>query len=157
MKKLPLLVDATATGLFLGKIPFMPGTFGSLGAIPIGYAAAFLHPLYKIILGLFLFFIGVIVSNVYVRLTGIQDPSCVVIDEIAALSIIYFIFPFSMFYIISGFIFFRFFDILKPFPIKYFERLPEGWGVMADDMVAAIYAAICCLIIKTLVEKLGLL
>ena len=111
MKKVPFITDLLATGFFMGKIPFMPGTFGSLVAIPVGYLCTFL-PFYAgwIILGV-VFFIGVYVAGRYSTITGIEDPSCVVIDEVAGLLLFYLIFPFKPIYIIAGFILFRFFDI----------------------------------------------
>lgn len=153
MKKIPFTIDFAATGFYLGKIPFMPGTFGSLAAIPIGYLGSLIHPGLRIIPAAVLFFGGVFISTAFSRLSGIKDPSCVVIDEIAALSMIYFIFPFTPFYVIAGFLFFRIFDILKPFPIKYMEALPEGWGIMADDIMAAIYAAAACAVLKYAADK----
>lgn len=153
MKKIPFTIDFAATGFYLGKIPFMPGTFGSLVAIPIGYFGSLIYPGLRIILAAALFFGGVFISTAFSRLSGIKDPSCVVIDEIAALSMIYFIFPFTPFYVISGFLFFRLFDILKPFPIKYIEEFREGWGIMADDVMAAIYAAAACSFLKYTVDK----
>lgn len=153
MKKVPFLIDFFATGFYLGKIPFMPGTFGSLAAIPIGYLGSILNPLWRIVFAVFLFLGGVFISSRYTDIAGVEDPGCVVIDEIAALSMLYFFFPFKPLYVVSGFIFFRIFDILKPFPIKYIEGLPKGWGIMADDVMAAVYAAICCGILSYISDK----
>lgn len=151
MKKIPFLIDFFATGFYLGKIPIMPGTFGSLAAIPIGYLGSFLNPLWRIIFAVFLFLLGVFVSTRFTDIAGVEDPGCVVIDEIAALAMLYFLFPFKPFYIVAGFLFFRLFDILKPFPIKYLEGLPKGWGIMTDDVMAVIYAVICCGILSYII------
>ena len=142
MKKVPFITDLLATGFFMGKIPFMPGTFGSLVAIPVGYLCTFL-PFYAgwIVLGA-VFFIGVYVAGRYSTITGIEDPSCVVIDEVAGLLLFYLIFPFKPVYIIAGFILFRFFDILKPFPVSFFDNIKNGWGIMLDDIAAGLYAVL---------------
>lgn len=156
MSKIPFLIDFLATGFYLGKIPFMPGTFGSLAAIPIGFLGSMLPPALRAVAAVILFFIGVFISNRFVDVSGLKDPGCVVIDEIAALAMLYFIFPFKPFYIISGFILFRIFDILKPFPIRLLEAFPRGWGIMADDVMAAVYAAIGCGLLKYAADKFGL-
>lgn len=148
MKKMPFFIDLLATGLYLGKIPFAPGTFGSLLALPFGYAA-FLLPVYaKWLLLALVFGVGVYVSDRFATLSGVADPSCVVIDEVAGLLLFYIIFPFDWRYIISGFILFRIFDIWKPFPVSTAEMLPGGLGIMADDIVAGLYAVLVCFIFK---------
>lgn len=152
MKKVPFLIDLIATGFFTGKAPFMPGTFGSLVAIPLGYAASFFALPIKAAMFLAVFFMGVFVSGRFEYFFGSKDPSCVVIDEIAALFLLYIIFPFTPLYIVCGFIFFRIFDIMKPIPIHYLENFPGGWGIMADDIGAALYASAVCFIIKIISE-----
>ncbi len=152
MKKIPFITDILATGLYLGKIPIMPGTFGSLLAIPLGYLATFLSMPLKIAMFVAMFIVGIFVSKQFAELSGNEDPSCVVIDEYVALFLLYIIFPFKPFYIILGFIAFRVFDIVKIFPIKNLENLPHGVGIMMDDIMAVIYAGITCYIIKTIIE-----
>ena len=83
MKKIPLLIDMLATGFYMGKIPFMPGTFGSLAAIPIGFLCTFLPVYFQWAVFAFIFFLGVYVSGRYSLISGIEDPGCVVIDEVA--------------------------------------------------------------------------
>ena len=148
MKKIPFLTDLIATGFYTGKMPFMPGTFGSLPAIPLAYFASSLVWQARLAIFVIMFFVGVYVSDRFAKISGIKDPGCVVIDEIAALFLIYIIFPFNAFYIIAGFVFFRLFDILKPFPVNYAEELPGGLGIMADDIVAAVYAFGACVLVK---------
>ncbi len=152
MKKVPFITDLLATGFFMGKIPFMPGTFGSLVAIPVGYLCTFL-PFYAgwIVLGA-VFFIGVYVAGRYSTITGIEDPSCVVIDEVAGLLLFYLIFPFKPVYIIAGFILFRFFDILKPFPVSFFDNIKNGWGIMLDDIAAGLYAVLVWFIVLKILK-----
>ena len=71
-----------------------------------------------------------------------KDPPFIVIDEWAGSFITYSLVLFSPVNIICGFIFFRFFDIMKPWPIKMFETLQGGWGVVLDDVIAGIYASL---------------
>ncbi len=158
IKKIPFLVDFLATGFFSGKIPLMSGTFGSLVAVVIFYfTMAF--PLYiNFIIFFILFFCGVFVSDKYSTISNIKDPSQVVIDEIAAMYLVLMLLPkgYDFFLsIILPFILFRTFDILKPFPVNYLEKISGGWGIMLDDIMAAIYAMICCYIIFHFVDKLS--
>lgn len=79
-----------------------------------------------------------------------HDSSKVVIDEVAGMMITLLWAPVDIKYALAGFILFRFFDILKPLGIKSAERLPGGWGVMADDVLAGVYAfALLRLVIET--------
>ncbi len=154
MKKIPFLIDIIATGLYLGKIPFMPGTFGSLVAVPLGYLCSLTFIPYYAgwVLFTLLFFLGVYVSNRYTIITGLEDPGAVVIDEIAGLLLFYIIFPFEPVYIIAGFVLFRFFDILKPFPVSFFDRIKNGWGIMLDDIAAGLYAVLVWYIVIKLLK-----
>lgn len=68
-----------------------------------------------------------------------KDPRCVVIDEISGMFVSFLFIPFKWEYLILGFIFFRFFDILKVYPLKKIERLPGGFGIVMDDICAAVY------------------
>lgn len=147
MKKIPFLIDILATGFYSGKIPFMPGTFGSLVAIPIGFLL-YLTPYLSIRIGVtaLIFFIGAYVADKYSKITGAEDPGSIVIDEVVGLLIVYifvdtiFATSFNFLFIITGFILFRIFDILKPFPVSYFDNIKNGWGIMLDDVVAGLYA-----------------
>lgn len=152
MKKMPFFIDMLATGFFMGKIPFMPGTFGSLVAIPVAYLCILLPVYAQWGVLAFIFLLGVYVSGRYSVLSGIEDPGCVVIDEVAGLLLFYIIFPFQPVYILAGFILFRFFDILKPFPVNFFDRIKSGWGIMLDDMMAGLYAAAVWFIVLKILE-----
>ena len=79
-------------------------------------------------------------------------PSCVVIDEVAGLLLFYLIFPFKPVYIIAGFLLFRFFDILKPFPVSFFDKIKNGWGIMLDDIVAGLYAVLVWFIVLKILK-----
>ena len=105
--------------------------------LPAMYSTTF----WQVIITIFIILIGIWCSN-YVDGVWGKDSSKVVIDEVAGMAISLLYVPHNYFYLIIGLILFRFFDILKPMGIKKLERLPKGWGVMADDILAGIYSLI---------------
>lgn len=135
-------VQWVATGLGVGYLPFIPGTFGSL----LGFALfLLLRPLSPIFYSLFLLLfvgLGVYTAGACESLFHKKDAGQIVIDEIAAMMLVLPLLPPSIGWWIAGFVAFRIFDITKPMPIRRAEHLPGGWGVMADDLIAAVYAVI---------------
>jgi phosphatidylglycerophosphatase A len=132
-----------ATGFGVGYSPVAPGTLGTLVAIPIYY---FLSenpsPLYEIILIGF-FFLSVWISENAETFFGKKDDPRIVIDEVMGFLITMLWVPKTTGFIMIGFFLFRFFDILKPFPIRRLERrLKGGWGIVLDDVMAGVYANI---------------
>jgi phosphatidylglycerophosphatase A len=142
-----------------------PGTFGSLEGVAIfaGLSAAVPHSgsedvvvnatgYWFLLIGvnLLVFSVGVWASGRVARLLGIADPARVVIDEISGqlISITPLLFAPAWRTVVLGFILFRAFDILKPYPIGKLERLPGGWGIMADDVGAGILAAAILIIVR---------
>lgn len=104
---------------------------------------------WSIVLALAILFLGTW-SSYKVESGWGHDSSKVVIDEVAGMMITLLWAPVNLKYALAGFILFRFFDILKPLGIKSAERLPGGWGVMADDVLAGVYAfALLRLVIET--------
>lgn len=104
---------------------------------------------WSIVLALAILFLGTW-SSYKVESGWGHDSSKVVIDEVAGMMITLLWAPVDLKYALAGFILFRFFDILKPLGIKSAERLPGGWGVMADDVLAGVYAfALLRLVIET--------
>lgn len=148
-------VALAATVFGIGRLPEAPGTWGSLAAIPLawGLHAAGGFPLMAAATAA-LFALGVWASAAYAAQAGVADPGEVVIDEVVGMLIALWplslglwlmdqpgsLFPWPGW--VLGFAAFRFFDILKPPPIRRFERLPGGWGIMFDDVVAGIMAAL---------------
>ncbi len=137
-----------ATGFGVGYSPVAPGTLGTLVAIPIYYfLSEILPPLYEITLIGFFFF-SVWISENAERLFGKKDDQRIVIDEIMGFLITMLWVPKTIRFIIIGFFLFRFFDILKPFPIRRLEKaFKGGFGVVLDDVVAGVYANIILQII----------
>lgn len=137
----PATLLSTCFGI--GYMPFAPGTAASIVAVPLAWLiAGQLGPGSVFVAGMLVLVLGLIPAHIYARQKGEDDPSEVVIDELAgqwlALS---FANPEILWHYGAGFVLFRLFDILKPWPVNWAERLPGGWGVMLDDLVAAFYAA----------------
>jgi phosphatidylglycerophosphatase A len=138
-----LFSKITATFFGVGYFPVAPGTLSS--AIIVLLYKFFLYRLsWPIYLFLFfvLFALGTFVSNVYSRMLKKEDPRSIVIDEITGQFIALFLLSPQWTLCVSSFVLFRLFDILKPFPINRVETFPRGFGIMLDDIVAAIFAGI---------------
>ena len=129
-----------ATGFFIGTVPFAPGTFGSLIGLPLCFLLSRLNLLQSVIyiLAFILFAIGI--ASAAEKILKQKDPGQIVIDEIAGLMVTFAGLPFNLKTALAGFIIFRVFDILKPFPIRLLERSVRGGsGVVLDDVLAGVY------------------
>lgn len=143
---------ALATGLGAGFAPIAPGTIGSVEGLVIFLAVLAFHlGLASSLVALASLNVAVFVAGVWAstrtcEITGLKDPGIVVIDEVSgqliALTPLALWPSFSVAAVVAGFILFRLFDIFKPYPIRKLERLHAGVGVMADDALAGIYAAV---------------
>lgn len=132
-----------ATGFGSGFCPILPGTAGTIVAIPIWYALSSLPLLlYAVIVGL-AFLLSVVVSDRAQRHWGKKDDRRIVIDEMMGFLITMMGIPTSVSAVCGGFILFRAFDILKPPPIRRLEKVGGGYGVVLDDVLAGIYANLC--------------
>jgi len=143
-----------ATGFGVGYSPIAPGTLGTLIAIPIYYFLSTIpSPLYEITLIAFLF-LSVWISENAEIFFGKKDDTRIVIDEMIGFLIAMLWVPKTTRFIIIGFFLFRFFDILKPFPIRGLEkRLKGGFGVVLDDVLAGVYANIILEIVRLIVKS----
>jgi phosphatidylglycerophosphatase A len=132
-----------ATGFGVGYSPVAPGTLGTLVAIAVYYFLSNIPPpLYEITLIGF-FFLSVWISENAEIFFGKKDDQRIVIDEIEGFLVTMLWVPKTLPFIIMGFFLFRFFDILKPFPIRRLEKkLKGGYGVVSDDVIAGVYANI---------------
>ena len=165
--KKPHISFLLATWFGLGYLPKAPGTWGSLGGAALAifvswleyrnssadlyqgrnfWTAAILPGYFAVLMAVVIAVAGVMAADRAARYAEIKDPQWVVIDEVSGQLITYYLFflvmPLGWKGFLLGFILFRLFDIWKPFPARQLERLPGGWGIMADDWMAGIYAAI---------------
>ena len=141
----PAIWIATAGGV--GYFPIAPGTAGSLvgvaavvglGQLPLHRAAA-IGVLAAASLGLCA--LGVWAAGKAEEFFGRTDPGQVVVDEVVGQMLTFLLIPHTTWkWLVGGFLLFRFFDIVKPFPARQAERIPRGWGIMLDDVVAGLYA-----------------
>lgn len=133
------IYDLIGTVFGLGNLPLFPGTWGSLGGLAL---CLLLHKSPKLYITAFilLFIIGLIASAKIEKNTGQKDPSYVVIDEFACIFLVFLAVPMSTATVITGFVLYRFMDIVKIPPIRALETLEGGWGIMLDDAMAAVYA-----------------
>ena len=132
-----------ATAGYVGYFPIAPGTAGSAaGLVLLAAIRFFAGP--ELELG---FFVGVVAlgfwaAEVGERHANREDPGFVVVDEVAGMLLTMLWLPLTWVTALVGFLAFRFFDIVKPFPARNAERLHGGIGIMADDLIAAVYAAV---------------
>ena len=132
-----------ATGAYIGYVPVMPGTFGTLWGVPAAWAISGLVPLWQLLATLALTAVSIPIAGRASIALGRGDPSSVVIDEICGYLVGIFLLPFTAFNAILVFILFRFFDIVKPWPVSLLDRkMKGGAGVVLDDIAAGIYANI---------------
>ena len=151
----------------VGYLPLAPGTWGSLLAVglffpirtgldallwkfppglgPMEERVAYTLTVLELIIVFCVAAVGVWAGSRVEKLSGTKDPGKVVIDEVAGQLVALFALPYNLSswpYVILAFVLFRFFDIVKPYPARRFESLHGGLGIMADDIVAGLYAAI---------------
>jgi phosphatidylglycerophosphatase A len=158
MKEKPAAKDALrsfsgvlSTWFGSGLAPKAPGTFGSLAALPFAYPivlyAGWIGVLFA---GLLIGAVGVPIVNMYLKeFDRADDPSEVVIDEVSGMWIALAAVPFTWWGWLLAFVLFRLFDITKPWPVSWAdEKLPDGLGVMLDDVLAGIMAIIVAVVIQ---------
>ena len=130
---------ALATSAGIGYIPFAPGTFGSLAGLLLWWLLPTSWGVQLVVMA-GLFVLGSWSGNVAERHFSSTDPGPVVIDEVMGMLVTLFLNPVGWIGATIGFLLFRASDIVKPYPANRLERLHGGVGVMADDLMAAIYA-----------------
>jgi phosphatidylglycerophosphatase A len=136
----PGLATAFASGLGSGYWPFAPGTAGSLVGLALFPLLARL-PLFgqlAVVAGVSL--LGVLAAGRVAARVGRKDPGVVVIDEIVGQWVALILIPLCLWTAIGAFLLFRLTDIVKPYPARQLEALPGGWGIVADDLMAGLYA-----------------
>lgn len=133
-----------ATAGYSGYFPIAPGTVGSAVGLLVYGALSWVHspvvPAVEVLVILVLFAVGVWAATTAERYFGGIDPGPIVLDEVVGMLITLAFIPVGLSGALIGFVLFRIFDVIKPFPARRLEALHGGLGVMADDAMAAIYA-----------------
>lgn len=146
LQKLDFKNPATwvATWFGCGFMHPAPGTWGTLGALPLGMILMVLGGKIALMAALIIIIpIGLWAITKFETMTGEHDSGIIVIDEVAGLLVTLMAATMEPLSILGAFILFRLFDIWKPWPVSYFDRMGGAKGVMLDDIMAGIYAAIC--------------
>ena len=133
-----------------GYSPIAPGTAGSAVALLI----LWLVPFSQISLIVFLLgvtFFGTWAAHVVEAAVGDKDPGVIVIDEVAGMTLSVLVLPLTLPVLLAGFVLFRVFDVVKPFPANRLQAVPGGVGVMIDDLVAGLYALVVLLVLRAIV------
>lgn len=137
-------IHLLAFGLGAGRLPYAPGTAGTVVAVPLYLVLAGLPPWLYLVTLAGLFAIGVWLCDVTSRDLGVHDHSGIVWDEIVGYLVTMAVVPPGWFAMLAGFALFRLFDILKPPPIRQVDRqVAGGFGIMLDDLLAGAFAWIC--------------
>lgn len=139
----PRLATWIATGLGAGLSPIAPGTAGTLAAIPPAYAFVFLFgsaPIAQVFVLLAVSALAVWAAGAAAPGFGLKDPGQIVVDEVAGYFVAVAFLPPSWLMLGLAFLLFRLFDIVKPPPCRRFEALSGGLGIVADDLMAGVYA-----------------
>jgi phosphatidylglycerophosphatase A len=140
MRRLAIVV-ATAGGA--GYAPVASGTFGAAVGLVVYVLTRHWPVAWQIALVVLLSVVGVWASKVAAEHFNREDPGQVVIDEVAGQLLTLLLLDVHVTGVIAGFLLFRAFDIVKPWPVRQLEDLPHGFGVMADDLMAGVYAWVC--------------
>ena len=141
--------EIVGTIFFVGKLPYAPGTWGSLAALLTWYKLKpYLEdPVFLFITG-FIFFLGIIVSDIIIEKLSEKDPKEIVIDEWVGMWIALYLVPHQISWGFIAFLLFRIFDIFKPGPIQDMDDMEGSIGLMLDDVVAGILA---CMVTQSLI------
>lgn len=154
----PVWSTLVATFFGIGRLYPGPGTWGSAATVLIWAALAYVIPVSTraataITLAILVTLVGIPAATQVSRAAGKKDPQFVVIDEVAGQLLALISAPLKWKSFLAGFILFRAFDIIKPPPVRQLEKLPEGTGIVLDDVAAGLYA----LAVMQLLSHLGLL
>lgn len=132
-----------ATGFGAGYSPIAPGTAGSILALALAFWVFGGNTLYIIIATIVFFAAGTVSASFIEKDRKTKDPQLVVVDEMVGMWISLLLVPSLWWSYLIAFIFFRLFDVVKPFPVNTVQNLHGGIGIMLDDVIAGIYALIC--------------
>lgn len=146
------LIRLITSCFYLGYIPFAPGTFGSLFGLGI-YFLIYPNHIFYVVVSLLFIWLGFLTVTSAEKIFGQKDPKQIVIDEVSGLLVAFFLIPPKIFYLVIGFLLYRLFDIIKPYPLRKLEKINGASGVMLDDLGAAVYTNLilqCLLFLKNI-------
>jgi phosphatidylglycerophosphatase A len=143
-------IHLLAFGFGSGLLPKMPGTYGTIVAIPLYLLLSQLSLLYYGLITFLLILISIYCCEVTSRDLGVHDYPGIVFDEIVGFLVTMFAVPFGWWSLLGGFLLFRLFDIWKPWPITWLDQhVKGGLGIVVDDLLAGLYA---CLVLHLLLQ-----
>jgi phosphatidylglycerophosphatase A len=133
-----------ALGFGSGLVPKAPGTFGTIAGLPFVLLLSSISHFYLALIILFMSICGIYICGKAAKDAGVHDHGAIVWDEIVGLLITMFAMPITWQSLLMGFLLFRLFDILKPWPISFLDKnCTGGFGIMIDDIVAGFVAWLC--------------
>ena len=132
-------IKLISTFFFIGYLPLIPGTFGSLAGVGVFYLLGASSGLVYFLVLLGIIILGGLTSNATEKILQKKDPGCIVIDEVAGMLVALSFMPLNFKVIILGFLIFRILDTLKPYPADKIQLAHGSIGVMGDDLVAGLY------------------
>jgi len=136
-------VDFLALGFGSGLVPVAPGTAGTLAAVPVYLLLQSLPPVVYLALTAMLFLSGIPICGHAARRLGTHDHPAIVWDEVVGYLVAMSLAPTGWQWPVAGFVLFRFFDVLKPWPIRWCDRkVSGGLGIMLDDLLAGAFTAL---------------
>ncbi len=152
MKRIATFI-ATVCGL--GRVAWPPGTWGSAVGVLLSWLAGPLLRQPTVVIAFVIAFLPcALCCSLAERSLKRHDPPAVILDEVWGMCAVFVMLPWAAHTwraLLAAFILFRLFDVIKPVPIRRLERLPEGWGIMADDLGAAAYAILVLLLLRRIV------
>ncbi len=152
----PKVVEQFVTVGGLGRLPKAPGTFGTLAGIPLAYGLSLAGPNFYLVATLLLLILSILACELHERQISKHDAQHIVIDEVVGYLIAVAWLPLTWQSLLAAFVTFRFFDILKPYPISVLDaKVKGGLGVMIDDVAAGLAANIVLQALASRTEWLG--
>lgn len=149
-------IECLATGLYLGKAPFMPGTFGTLLGLPLAWLLMQGGGPFYLIATLVAILAAVGIAELYEAQSSTHDPGEVVIDEVVGYLVAFAWLPLTWPSFLAAFVLFRAFDIVKPFPISYLDKnVKGGLGTVLDDVAAGLAANVLLQVVLAKTTWLG--
>jgi len=139
-KVVDLAASAVATAFGSGYSPVAPGTAGSAVGLLTFWPMAGLPWSWQLGASAVLFLVGALAAGRVARRVGLKDPGIVVVDEVVGQWVTFTGLAFTPATAVLGFLLFRAADVVKPWPARDLEHVPGGWGIMADDVAAGVYA-----------------